>query len=496
MAKRYSDIDILDKCLSPVKVYHGDNFYIVPCGKCLACRLSKANDWSMRLGSEIAISPFTIWFTLTYNNKYLPTLQRKQSGDAFIYVSDHSQNIRFNGKCDVSRVDDIEIVSGSSLDTPEVVHLNDDSRLSYLSKRDLQLYFKLLRKDLYETFKRVNGVSDYSFRYYAIGEYGSSTYRAHYHCLVFVTSKEVCDYLVACGLYKSWQMCDQTLFDKYVRLTGDGVRNYVTQYVTSTSKLPKIYQYEFIRPFRLSSKSPAIGYSEFDEQKIFDDVLRGSINYSRSVPRIEKYYLLRYPKNFISRLFPKCFRFNEKPYHLLLSTYGLLWFYVVKRRFSYDLVLARLRKYRNPLDYYATKRCYEVCLRYGWHPDTFVWYVDRVYYLYELDNLRKWYQWQEEKARQGQKEQIILSYVNIGTLCEQVGKKDLVCQSLWYFLSSFNYSFDYFVSHYRSILADMRSSLPYDSYLVDLEDIFEHMDKSNKVKELAGQAPTNNSFIY
>jgi len=42
-----------------------------------------------------------------------------------------------------------------------------------LVKKDLQLWFKRLRK------------AGYKFRYFAVGEYGSHTYRPHYHIIVF-----------------------------------------------------------------------------------------------------------------------------------------------------------------------------------------------------------------------------------------------------------------------------------------------------------------------
>lgn len=53
----------------------------------------------------------------------------------------------------------------------------DDSHVpmdNSVSKRDLQLFFKRLRKN-----------SELQFRYYAVGEYGSNTNRPHYHAIIF-----------------------------------------------------------------------------------------------------------------------------------------------------------------------------------------------------------------------------------------------------------------------------------------------------------------------
>lgn len=92
----------------------------VPCGKCLACLSNKRMEWIFRLEQEHKYSSSAWFVTLTYDEKHLR--------------SDRS-----------------------------------------LCKRDLQLYFKRLRK--YDGHKNI--------RYYAVGEYGEVTGRPHYHILLF-----------------------------------------------------------------------------------------------------------------------------------------------------------------------------------------------------------------------------------------------------------------------------------------------------------------------
>lgn len=93
----------------------------VRCGKCLPCLMSKRNDWCFRLEQEFKWSKKGAMFlTLTYDQKHLPS--------------------------DLS-----------------------------VSKRDLQLFMKRLRKR-----DKSN-----SLRYYAVGEYGSKFGRPHYHVLLF-----------------------------------------------------------------------------------------------------------------------------------------------------------------------------------------------------------------------------------------------------------------------------------------------------------------------
>ncbi|AKO71498.1 replication initiator protein [Chimpanzee faeces associated microphage 3] len=89
----------------------------LPCGKCLGCRMDKARTWAIRCLHESQMHEDNCFLTLTFS----------------------------------------------------------DDNLHDLDKRDLQLFFKRLRKAL--NGKRIS--------YYAVGEYGSLTARPHYHALVF-----------------------------------------------------------------------------------------------------------------------------------------------------------------------------------------------------------------------------------------------------------------------------------------------------------------------
>ncbi|AKO71489.1 replication initiator protein [Chimpanzee faeces associated microphage 1] len=89
----------------------------LPCGKCLGCRMDKARTWAMRCLHESQMHEDNSFITLTMSDE----------------------------------------------------HLHD------IDKRDLQLFFKRLRKAL--GGKRVS--------YYAVGEYGELSRRPHYHALVF-----------------------------------------------------------------------------------------------------------------------------------------------------------------------------------------------------------------------------------------------------------------------------------------------------------------------
>ena len=112
---------------------------------------------------------------------------------------------------------------------------------------DLQRFLKRLRKYLSKFFK------DEKIRYYAIGEYGTSSYRPHWHLLLFTNSNEVARFLQntfyenrvlskpsrtinsSVLLDSLWQYGCNTI-DK----TDGNASGYISNYVVGSSVLPSI----------------------------------------------------------------------------------------------------------------------------------------------------------------------------------------------------------------------------------------------------------------
>lgn len=94
---------------------------VVPCGNCAFCMATRRSDWALRLHYEAKKHDVRKFITLTYADS----------------------NLRWK------------------------------AGVSQLCKRDLQLWFKRIRR------------LGYKVRYYAVGEYGSKTFRPHYHVLLF-----------------------------------------------------------------------------------------------------------------------------------------------------------------------------------------------------------------------------------------------------------------------------------------------------------------------
>lgn len=109
------------------------DFVEIPCGKCVGCRLDYSRQWANRCMLELEYHDEAWFVTLTYNDEHVP--------------------VHAYGDPDTG-----EAIDGLSL-----------------RKRDLQLFMKRLRKAFPED----------RIRFYACGEYGSTTFRPHYHGILF-----------------------------------------------------------------------------------------------------------------------------------------------------------------------------------------------------------------------------------------------------------------------------------------------------------------------
>lgn len=123
-------------CLTPIKLSSSD---IVPCGRCQKCKMKRAQSWAFRLTQEMRIAHSGYFLTLTYDTKYLP------------FTRNH---------------------------------------LPTLYKRDIQLFFKRLRK--------AHGKGHRKIIYFLVGEYGDRYQRPHYHAIIFNAKPELIE--------KAWNM--------------------------------------------------------------------------------------------------------------------------------------------------------------------------------------------------------------------------------------------------------------------------------------------------
>lgn len=105
----------------------------IPCGQCIGCRLDYSREWANRCLLEASYHESNYFATITYDDAHLPR----------------------SFSCDP--------------ETGEVI-----APCAALCKRDFQLFMKRLRKN-----------TGQKIRFFAAGEYGTNSFRPHYHVLLF-----------------------------------------------------------------------------------------------------------------------------------------------------------------------------------------------------------------------------------------------------------------------------------------------------------------------
>lgn len=191
----------------------------VPCGQCIGCRLDYSREWANRCLLEATYHESSYFVTLTYSNSTIP-------------ISYHCSNLS----------------TGEAGEFPS------------LSKRDVQLFLKRLRKD-----------TGQQIRYYLSGEYGDKTYRPHYHAILFglhlddlqffKKSPLGFDYYLSPSLEKiwgkgqilvtdvTWDTCAYTARYMMKKLKGEGAKYYK--------------KVNIVPPFSLMSRKPGLGFQYF-----------------------------------------------------------------------------------------------------------------------------------------------------------------------------------------------------------------------------------------
>lgn len=199
----------LDPCVYPEGL-------LVPCGKCLACRIAKRREWSMRILHEMDSHEKASFVTLTYSDEHIPP--------------------------------------NASLD-----------------KAELQKFFKRLRKNAKKVYELL-GKEVQKIRYFACGEYGDQTERPHYHIILFGLGLTEIDKSI---VMDSWSYADwsvSTIRDKSFGLVElDSIR-YVAQYIDkklSGEEAEKEYDRRGREPvFRLLSLGLGSNYIDRNAEQV------------------------------------------------------------------------------------------------------------------------------------------------------------------------------------------------------------------------------------
>lgn len=172
----------------------------VPCGKCYTCLSNKRSQWSFRLEQELRDSSSAFFITLTYENEH---------------------------------------VRIGPTGYPSVC------------KRDVQLFLKRVRRSFPKS----------RIRYFVVAEYGPSTFRPHYHAILFGLPFQSIDECFG-GISPIWGLGNVHVGS----VTGNSI-GYCAKYCISKSDVP-----DYLEPvFSLMSRKPGIGSGYIDRNRDWHD---------------------------------------------------------------------------------------------------------------------------------------------------------------------------------------------------------------------------------
>lgn len=169
-------------------IYSNDRQVPVPCGKCPACLSRRTSVWTFRLKQHAKNAINSYFVTLTYDTRFVPITSRG-------YLT--------------------------------------------LDKRDVQLYFKKLRKAHPENHEPI--------KYYLAGEYGSKTLRPHYHIILFNADIEL--------IHKAWDKGEV-----HIGELTEASAAYTAKYINKGKIIPIHKNDDRLPEFSLMSKKLGLNY--------------------------------------------------------------------------------------------------------------------------------------------------------------------------------------------------------------------------------------------
>lgn len=220
--------------------YSDSDIVLIPCGKCVGCRLEYSRQWANRCMLELQYHDSAYFVTLTYDDYHVPRS----------YYSDPA-----TGEAQPSLT---------------------------LSKRDWQLFMKRLRF----------AFPDDKIRFFMCGEYGPNTFRPHYHAIIFglhltdlvpwSRSDQGYQYFRSASLERCWSVkteidglngekCVTPLAPIGYCLVGEVTWEtcaYTARYIMKKLKGPEAQFYSDFNlqpPFVLMSRKPGIARQYYDE---------------------------------------------------------------------------------------------------------------------------------------------------------------------------------------------------------------------------------------
>lgn len=321
---------------------------VVPCGCCPSCVLRRSGIQTNLLTTYSAQFRYVYFVTLTYAPCFLPTLEVStieactddiadvpcfpniddlDAADPNTYLFGfrsvpRSASVKLKNSTVVRTFKDPEVKFTCPMKPKELLSIlgkvkhNVPNRIPYVCNRDLDLFLKRLR----------SYYPDEKLRYYAVSEYGPTSYRPHWHLLLFSNSDRFSQTVLE-NVSKAWSYgrCDASLSRGFAA-------PYVASYVNSFVALPHFYTQmpKVVRPKSFHS----IGFTESNlfprEVRVAEiDEVAGKCLNGVSIERDGYFRTIKPTWPYLLRLFPRFSesirKFPSRIYQLLFAAFTAPW---------------------------------------------------------------------------------------------------------------------------------------------------------------------------
>ena len=274
----------------------------VNCGRCTACRSRKMQRWIAPLYREASCWKYSFFFTLTYNEQFLPKINLSYHHVEPQFKQD------FYDLCQQSK-DFIELHKGC---------------IPYCPSKDIQLFLKRLRENIF----RATG-QRCTFRYFIHSDYGSTLFRPHWHGIIFTSNDYVASNIKSL-VFQSWSLQNKSHTKRHTLGISEvepafAAAKYVSAYINAIDKLPAIYSFRDFRVRSYHSSHPSIGSVVKSLESVEDIVRNGLTKITVYSPVTFKWSKLPLEPSVVYRLFPRIPSYSSCKRSERLRIYQLLY---------------------------------------------------------------------------------------------------------------------------------------------------------------------------
>ena len=284
---------------------------LVDCGKCPSCQQKKAASRASRIRNNISDGNICLFVTLTYKNEFVPYIRsvdvKNQLNALTVYRDSSVRRVRLDGdyKIGFRSIDSVHELDtfwvrdlwNKTIDfAPELNKKPHCVGVCYY--KDLQDFFKRLRQNLKRHYNYEG-----KFTSFSCSEYGGSSYRPHFHSLIFLPKS--CENIFRSAIVESWPFADQCRTAKFIEVARD-CASYVSSYVNSGNCLFSVLSFSPFRQKHSYSKTFGLGVDCFNLPSLLEKIKSGDLRYYSKVFRDGKSTIAGFPipKYVINRYFP------------------------------------------------------------------------------------------------------------------------------------------------------------------------------------------------